>query len=84
MTKPITFRASFPPIQSAFKRHGGGDGFRIQLDIPECDMGEAAALMALTNCVLVVTVEVEAEHCKTVENNAVQTGAKRKSEWATT
>jgi len=54
----ITFRASFHPIQSAFKRHGGGDGFRIQLDIPECDMLEAAALMALTGVVLKVTVEV--------------------------
>jgi hypothetical protein len=57
----LTFRASFPSIQSAFKRHGGGDGLRIQLDIPESDMQDAAALMALTNVVLRVTVEVESE-----------------------
>ena len=59
--EPITFRASFPPIQSAFKRHGGGDGFRVQFDIPESDMENAAALMALTGVVLRVTVELANE-----------------------
>ena len=59
MAESITFRAAFPPIQSAFKRHGGGDGLRVQFDIPESDIGDAAALMALTGCVLRITVEVE-------------------------
>jgi len=54
----IVFLASFPPIQSAFKRHGSGDGLRIQLDIPETHVSEAVQLMALTQCVLKVTVEV--------------------------
>ena len=54
----ITFRAAFPPIQSAIKRHGGGDGLRIQLDIHESDMADAIGLMALTNSVLEVTVRV--------------------------
>ena len=54
----IEFRASFPPIQSAIKRSGNGDGLRIQLDIPECDVPEAIALMALTQERLLVTVRV--------------------------
>jgi len=55
----ITFLAAFPSIQSAIKRHGGGDGLRIQLDIPESEMGQAAGLLALTNVVFRVTLEVE-------------------------
>lgn len=54
----VQFLASFPSIQSAFKRHGGGNGLRIQLDIPEQHVSEAVKLMALTQCVLKVTVEV--------------------------
>jgi len=55
----VQFRASFPAIQSAFKRHGAGNGLRVQLDIPEVDVPEAIALMALTQCRLKVTVEVD-------------------------
>jgi len=33
--RKLEFEASLPAIQSAWKRHGGGDGVRIQLDIPE-------------------------------------------------
>lgn len=55
----IQFRAYFPAIHTAFKRHGGGDGMRIQLDIPETDVMEAIALMALTQERLIVTVEVD-------------------------
>jgi hypothetical protein len=35
------FLAAFPPIQSAITFHGSG-GMRIQLDISESDLGEAA------------------------------------------
>ena len=51
------FKASFPPIQSAIKRSGDGGGMRIQLDIPENQLLEAAKLMLMTNCVLNVTIE---------------------------
>lgn len=55
----ITFRASFPPIQSAIKV--GSDGMRIQLDIPETEMGNAVELLALRGMVLRVTIEAEAK-----------------------
>lgn len=35
----------------------GGDGMRVQFDIPESDMGEAAQLLAMRGKVLRVTVE---------------------------
>ena len=57
MTDKITFLASFPPIQSAIKIAGNGDGMRIQLDIPESEMAQAVQLLALRECVLKVTVE---------------------------
>jgi hypothetical protein len=73
----ITFLASFPPIQSAIKV--GIDGMRIQLDIPESEIGNAVALLALRDRVLRITVEVEPD---LLQNNrkqphAVSTG----NEW---
>ena len=56
----ITFRASFPPIQSAIQR--GQDGMRIKLDIPESDVGLAAALLALQSTRLRVTIELAEGH----------------------
>ena len=53
-----TFLASFPPIQTAIKRTGNSDGMRVQLDIPETEMGEGAKLLGMTGRVLKVTVEV--------------------------
>jgi hypothetical protein len=52
-----TFRASLPPIMSAIK--AGGDGMRVQFDIPESDMAEAIKLMQWRNRILIVTVEPE-------------------------
>lgn len=52
-----TFRAAFPAIQSAIKV--GQDGMRIQFDIPETEMGEAVKLLAMRECVLMVTVSRE-------------------------
>lgn len=60
--KRVTFLASFPPIQSAIKR--GQDGMRIQLDIPESEMGNAVQLIAMMNTVLRVTVEVAPQNGK--------------------
>lgn len=51
----ITFLASFPAIQSAIKV--GQDGMRIQLDVPETEMGNAVELLAMRGMVLRVTVE---------------------------
>ena len=51
-----TFRASVPPIMSGIKT--GGDGMRVQFDIPESEMGEAVKLLAMRGERLKVTVEV--------------------------
>jgi hypothetical protein len=36
----------------------GGDGMRIQFDVPESEMGEAVKLLAMRGMRLVVTVEM--------------------------
>ncbi len=51
-----TFDASIPPIMTGIKT--GGDGMRLQLDIPENQMGEGAKLLAMRGKRLRVTVEV--------------------------
>ena len=51
------FRASIPPIMSGIKT--GGDGMRVQFDIPESDMDEGAKLLAMRGKALIVTVAVE-------------------------
>lgn len=53
------FRASFPAIQSAIKIHGDGNGMRIQLDIPESEMGEAVKLLMWRQRVLTVRIGPE-------------------------
>ena len=58
----VTFLAAFPPIQSAIKITGAGDGMRIQLDIPESEMANAIELLAWRQRVLKVTVELEDGH----------------------
>ena len=55
----ITFLASLPDIQSAIK--AGGDGMRVQFDIPETEKANAIPLLALFGVVLRVTIEVERE-----------------------
>ena len=66
----VSFLASIPPIQSAIKI--GGDGsMRIQLDVPKSEAASAVPMLALTGCVLRVSIEVEADHCKTIGNNEV-------------
>lgn len=57
MNKPITFLASFPPIQSAIKV--GHDGARVQFDIPETELPAIARLLLMRGIVLRVTVESE-------------------------
>ena len=57
MTDSATFRASIPPIMSGIKT--GGDGMRVQFDIPESDMAQAVKLLTMRGKVLQVTVTVE-------------------------
>lgn len=66
MADEITFLASFPPIQSAIKIAGAGDGMRIQLDVPESEMANAIGLLAWRQRVLKVTVELEDGESRTV------------------
>ena len=54
-----TFLASFPPIMSAIKIAGNGDGMRIQLDVPESEMGEAVKLLQWRDVGLQVTIQPE-------------------------
>lgn len=61
MDDAASFLASFPAIQSAIKVYGDRQGMRIQLDIPESEMGEALKLLMWREMVLRVTVEPEAD-----------------------
>lgn len=82
MTNSIVFLATFPQIQSAIKITGGGDGMRIQLDIPETEMGNAIELLTLRGQIVKVTIEPEKQK-ETEEDATLQTRTKRKSEWKT-
>jgi hypothetical protein len=55
--KKATFLATFPSIQTAIKV-GGDGGMRIQLEIPESEMGNAAYILAMRQQVLKVTIEL--------------------------
>ena len=57
MNEPVTFLASFPPIQSAIKV--GQDGARVQLDIPESEMPAIVRLMLMRGRVLKITRETD-------------------------
>lgn len=54
-----SFLATFPSIQSAIKVHGTGDGMRVQLEIPESEMGEAVKLLTMREKVLRVNIKIE-------------------------
>lgn len=53
----VEFVASFPPILSAIKVDGQG-GMRIQLDVPETEMGNAAMIILWRQMRLKVRIEV--------------------------
>jgi len=61
VSEAATFLASFPAIQSAIKVYGDRQGMRVQLDIPESEMGEAIKLLMWRERVLVVTIGPESE-----------------------
>jgi hypothetical protein len=58
MSEVIEFLASFPPIQSAIKIDGQG-GARIQLDIPESEMGNFIKAMAWRGKRIKVTLALD-------------------------
>ena len=60
MGDAASFLAAFPAIQSAIKVYGDKQGMRVQLDIPESEMGEALKLLMWRERVLRITVEPEA------------------------
>lgn len=74
MSGKIAFLASFPPIQSAIKITGNGDGMRIQLDIPETQMANAIELLALRGQIVNVIIEPLKEQ----DNERKQQGDTRK------
>ena len=53
----IQFKAYFPNIQTAIKITGQGDGMRIQLDIPESEIGNAVKLVLMRECILDITIK---------------------------
>jgi hypothetical protein len=71
---PITFKASFPAIQSAIKRDGSGGGMRISLDIPESEMAQAVQLIAMVQQRLIVTIEADNDN-----NNGTRTPKRTKA-----
>lgn len=66
------FTATIPPIMSGIKT--GGDGLRVQFDIPETEMGEAAKLLTMRGKVLKITVE-------TVEKGSSEQGQRNLSRY---
>lgn len=53
----IQFLASIPPVQSGLKF--GGDGARVQFDIPETFITEAVKLVLCKGKVLEVTIRIK-------------------------
>jgi hypothetical protein len=80
----VTFLASMPPIQSAVKISGGGDGMRVQFDVPETEMGNAVELLAMRGVVLRVTVEALLNKTDAYGQPELGKGRKRKSRWQAT
>lgn len=54
---PISFRASFPSIQSAIIISGDGTGVRIKLDVPEVDLLPFLHTLAMRQTAFKVTIE---------------------------
>jgi len=72
-SKKVEFLASIAPIQSGIRFSGDGNGARLQLDIPENMMQEAAWLLAMRQSVLKVTIEVYEQPTEPQRNNRKST-----------
>jgi hypothetical protein len=71
MSEVVTFTASFPPIMSAIR--AGNDGWRIQLDIPVTEVGNAAGLLAYMGQAFRVTIAPEPDGVLTSLNDGEAT-----------
>ena len=90
----VTVLAAFPDTQTALSIHGGGNGMRVQLDIPETELGNAAWLMAWRQRVLSVTFtptdsdplqnSERAGSAKQGTGASLATRTERQSRWETT
>lgn len=76
--KKITFLASMPPIDSALRFSGAGNGARLQLDIPENQMEYAAWLLAMRQCRLIVTIEIQDDRTSEQTTERTPTAPKRR------
>lgn len=75
MADKVVFNGSFPPIGSAIKVSGNGDGMRIMIDIPESEMAAALNLMLFRQVPIKVTIEpYEQEKPKASENGTGTAG----------
>lgn len=52
----LSFHACLPGIQGAIKIDGKGDGFRLQLDVPQTEKEAILRLSDMTSQLLLVTV----------------------------
>lgn len=58
MGEKTSFYAYLPPIQTAIKITGNGDGARMQLEIPEIGMAGFLPVLGMRGCKLQVTIEI--------------------------
>ena len=56
MPEPITFTAHVPNTQTAIQFHGGG-GMRMQLEIPDNQLGNTVRIIEMRDWELKVTIE---------------------------
>lgn len=54
--RSVTFKATFPPIQSAITITGEGAGMRITLEIPEIELANALGILVMRESVLEITI----------------------------
>lgn len=80
--QPVSFVAFMPAIQTAIQVHGNRDGMRVQLDIPESELGTAARLLLWRGKGLKVTVEPVKQVETGGQTRDVSTRTERKSRWS--
>jgi hypothetical protein len=76
MTDKTQFYAYLPPIQTAIKITGNGDGARVQFDIPEMGMAGFIPVLGMRNQKLLITVETVDDRSLTEFDDETKKGAK--------
>lgn len=54
--RSVTFKATFPAIQTAIRITGEGAGMKIVLEIPETELANALGILTMRESVLEVTI----------------------------